>query len=361
MSGSAISPARPLDEALARAALNEMAIAPKGPWADALGAGAANAPYLRRLALRRADTARRLAAEGPDGIVVDALAAADAAANQSFAVAMRALRQAKADIHLACAVGDLAGAWGLARVTGVLSDLAERAVRSALVVAARDLTERGDLAAVLSGARGPVPGFIVLAMGKLGARELNYSSDIDLIAVLRSRRDRRGRCAARRAGAALRLVRAARARSRGGHRRMVTCSAPICGCAPIRPRRRSPCHCPAAEHYYQSVGQNWERAAFIKARPVAGDSAGGEIPALDLRPSSGAATSISPPSPTSIRSSAKSCRAQGRGELDDAGPDVKLGRGGIREIELFAQTQQLILGGRDPSCAPQRRLARSTR
>ena len=103
----------------------------------------------------------------------------------------------------------------------------------------------------------------------------------------------------------------------------------------------------AALTYYESVGQNWERAALIKARPVAGDRAAGA--ALSRR----AAALYLAQEPrfrgdrrTSIRSSGRSRRTSGGGQIAVDGHDIKLGRGGIREIEFFAQTQQLIWGGR---------------
>ena len=98
----------------------------------------------------------------------------------------------------------------------------------------------------------------------------------------------------------------------------------------------------------RAVGQNWERAALIKARACAGDMAAGEAFLEELRPTSGASTSTSRPSPTSIRSSARSTRTRVTATIAVKGHNVKLGRGGIREIEFFVQTQQLIAGGRDP-------------
>jgi glutamate-ammonia-ligase adenylyltransferase len=345
MSAHAIGPAYPHDPAGAREALAELGADAQTPWAAALAAGAANAPYLRRLILRRAETAQAIASEGPEPIVAAALAAAEAAAGASFEDAMRILRQAKADVHLACAAGDLSLRWDLARVTGALSDLAERATASALALAARELVARGDLKAAAEGARGPVPGFIVLAMGKLGARELNYSSDIDLtlffdpdlIPAPEAGEARR---------AALRLVppfvRILEEITEDGYVFRTDLR--------LRPDPASTqvaVTVQAAEAYYQSVGQNWERAALIKARPIAGDIEEGEAFLKSIAPfiwrrhlDYAAIADIH-----SIKRQIVSVHKGG--DLDHGAPDVKVGRGGIRDIELFVQTQQLILGGRD--------------
>ena len=104
---------------------------------------------------------------------------------------------------------------------------------------------------------------------------------------------------------------------------------------------------PAALTYYETVGQNWERAALIKARPVAGDrDRGARISSPNCSRSSGARTSISRRS-QDIHSIKRQIQAhKGGGRIAVEGHDIKTGRGGIREIEFFAQTQQLIWGGR---------------
>ena len=221
-----------------------------------------------------------------------------------------------------------------------------------------------------AGAR-PIPtdperdsGFIVLGMGKLGGGELNYSSDIDLILLYDPARSP----LRTRDGAQIVLHPAgprSGAHSRRAHRRWL-CVSHRSAAAPrpaldaagdVGRRRRST--------YYETVGQNWERAALIKARPVAGDrAAGAAVSRASCNPLSGARTSISRRSRTSTRSSARSRRISGGGRIAVEGHDIKIGRGGIREIEFFAQTQQLIWGGRlrelrvAPTCdgaAPPRR------
>ena len=117
----------------------------------------------------------------------------------------------------------------------------------------------------------------------------------------------------------------------------------------------------AAELYYESVGQNWERAAMIKAHPVAGNRAVGEAFLADLTPyiwrkhlDFAAIHDIH-----SIKRQIDAYR--GGGAVKVLGHNVKLGRGGIREIEFFAQTQQLIFGGRNPSLQAARHLRGAAR
>ena len=190
-------------------------------------------------------------------------------------------------------------------------------------------------------------GLTVLAMGKYGAYELNYSSDIDLVVFYDAERfpfAKRGDAR----GAAVDIVRGlvkliAETTSDGYVFRTDLRLRPDAGATQVA------ISLDAAEDYYESLGQNWERAAMIKARPCAGDpETGRRFPARRSRPSSGGAIWISPPSRTFIPSSARSMPMPAMARSRWPGHNIKLGRGGIREIEFFAQTQQLILGGRHP-------------
>src|SRR5260221_153514 len=105
----------------------------------------------------------------------------------------------------------------------------------------------------------------------------------------------------------------------------------------------------AALTYYESAGQNWERAALIKARPVAGDRAAGSDFLAELRPFLWR-KHLDFAAIEDIHSIKRQINAhRGGGRIAVAGHNIKLGRGGIREIEFFAQTQQLISGGRLPT------------
>jgi glutamate-ammonia-ligase adenylyltransferase len=269
---------------------------------------------------------------------------------------MRTLRRAKDAVHLAAAMADLARAWPLHRVTRALTDFADAALRAALALAAKERAAAGDIiVSEAGGESGPAPGFALIAMGKMGAGELNYSSDIDfsvffapdLLSVTQAREPR---VAAVRLVAP--LVRALEEVTADGYVfRTDLRLRPDPGSTPVAVSIAS------AEHYYQTLGQNWERAAFIKARAAAGDRACGREFLSSLEPFiwrkhlDFAAVEDVHSIKRQILSAHKSA------ELGDPVFDVKLGRGGIRDIELFAQTQQLILGGRNRKLRAQGTLA----
>ncbi len=318
-------------------------IAP-GDWGQALAAACAGAPYLARLAERDSDVAARIAREGPRVVVDDAVAAC-ARADGDFDAVMQQLRAAKRRAHLAIAVGDLAGVWSLEEVTGALSDLADASVRAALRAAARVVTERGEMRAVaIDDPAGPAPGLLLIAMGKHGARELNYSSDIDISVFYDADTlpVTGGEPRALAVRLAQLLVRALQEYTVDGYVfRTDLRLRPDPASTPIAVSLA------AAEHYYQSVGQNWERAAFIKARACAGDIAAGEEFLASLTPFIWR-RNLDYAAIADVHSIKRQILAASKGRALDTGVfDVKLGRGGIRDIELFAQTQQLILGGRD--------------
>ena len=190
-------------------------------------------------------------------------------------------------------------------------------------------------------------GLTILAMGKYGAHELNYSSDIDLVAFYDAARfpfAKRGDAR----GAAVDIVRGlvkllAEITADGYVFRTDLRLRPDAGATQVAISLE------AAEAYYESLGQNWERAAMIKARPCAGDAETGAAfqaaiaPFIWRRHLDFAAIE-------DIHSIKRQIHAHaGHGEIAVAGHNIKLGRGGIREIEFFVQTQQLILGGRHPA------------
>ncbi|MEN9855774.1 MAG: hypothetical protein RLZZ157_900 [Pseudomonadota bacterium] len=304
----------------------------------------AHAPYLARLCRRRPETLAHIREFGAAHMVAQALEQARAGFDLDEAQAMALLRQAKADVHLACAVGDVTGALSLDEVTGALSDLADVATEIALCQAARAAFARDGSAFQVPD---QVPGLFLLAMGKHGGRELNYSSDIDLSAFYDrdqfepEHRDTAGRLCVRVVQAVSRILEEV---TEDGYVFRVDWR--------LRP---DPASTPvamsvaAAEAYYESVGQNWERAAFIKARAIAGDLDIARRFLAHLQPFIWR-KNLDFAAIDDIQSILRQIHAHGRaGELDDPSFDVKLGRGGIREIEFFVQTQQLILGGRDVS------------
>lgn len=322
------------------------ALAAPASWSEALAAACAYAPYLARLAERDADFAARVSRLGAPHGVAEALALARTdAGDESFEAVMARLRTAKRHAHLAIAVADLAGAWTLEDVTGALSDLADIALRTALRASVALLAGRGLMPAPAD-ADNPAPGLILIAMGKHGARELNYSSDIDFSVFFDAQTLPAIGCEPRQLAVRLTqaIVRMLEELTVDGYVFRTDLR--------LRP---DPASTPVAvslamaENYYQSVGQNWERAAFIKARACAGDIAAGEAFLKTLTPFLWR-RSLDYAAIADVHSIKRQILAQhNRAALGSGAFDVKLGRGGIRDIELFAQTQQLILGGRDPS------------
>src|SRR5690606_1134330 len=135
--------------------------------------------YLFGLARRWPDSLRAVLGETPEARLAAILAGTDALTGG--ADDLRApLRRLKGQLHLLTAVADLGGVWDLDQVTGALSRFADASVNAALRAVAHDQRERGKLVSDPDDARGPVPGLFGLAMGKHGAFELNYSSDIDI-------------------------------------------------------------------------------------------------------------------------------------------------------------------------------------
>ena len=266
------------------------------------------------------------------------------------------LRVARGRAALLVALADLGGAWGLAEVTGALTALADRAVQLGLTALVAEEIARGKLPGVTEADIPEAAGMFVLAMGKMGARELNYSSDIDLIVLFDESRHDPDDYADLRKGfirVTQRLVKLLSEVTADGYVFRVDLR--------LRPDPSVTPVCIAsdpAEHYYESVGRTWERAAYIKARPCAGAIAAGEAFLARLRPFvwrrhlDFAAIEDA----QDIRRRIRAHKGLA-GPLRLAGHDLKLGQGGIREIEFFTQTRQLIVGGRDPELRQRETLA----
>ncbi len=257
---------------------------------------------------------------------------------------MRCLRMAKQSAALLIALADLGGVWDVVTVTRALSQFADAAVSGALRYLLRAAANEGKL--VLPDAQDPETGcgVVVLAMGKHGACELNYSSDIDLIVFF----DPETSAVPQGQEPSLLFVRMTRAlakilqeRTGDGYVLRVDLR--------LRPDPGSTAvaiSLPAAFSYYEMLGQNWERAALIKARPVAGDKPLGAAFLEELAPFIWRRY-FDYAAIADIHAMKRQIHAvRGHAEVAVAGHDVKLGRGGIREVEFFVQTQQLIFGGR---------------
>ncbi len=316
-----------------------------------------NSPFLSDLALRESATVIRFVTNGPDNTVEDAMTALaqvkPAARREAVAAA---LRQAKRQVALTCALADIGGQWKLEQVTGALSALAEATLVLAVAHLLRTAHGAGELALPDPGDPAAGGGFTVLGMGKFGARELNYSSDIDLVllfdpaAPIYTERTADHAMVGFFSRIARGLVGLMETRDADGYVFRTD----------LRLRPDPSATPPAiaitnAITYYESMGQNWERAAMIKARPVAGDLSLGNQFLEAIRPfvwrrglDFAAVADIQ-----AMKRRIDEHKGGGLSGSDDpvqriAGHNVKLGEGGIREIEFLVQTLQLVWGGRDP-------------
>ncbi|WP_305097774.1 glutamine-synthetase adenylyltransferase [Croceibacterium aestuarii] len=305
-----------------------MAETSEADWKGALERSRAHAPFLATALERRADIAELLA----QGRGEEALAAA-AVPEDDVAIA---LRRERIGLALALAIGDLAGAFSLARVMHELSAFADRALDAAIGAAIRHRVPGADPA-----------GFTALALGKHGACELNYSSDIDPILLFdpallpRRERDDPGEAAQR---VARRLMELLTEQTAEGY--VFRVDLRLRPASEVSPLAIS---FDAALSHYESSALAWERAAFIRARAAAGDVAAGEAFLRAIRPFVWR-RSLDFTAIEEVRRLTARIRESHSGP-DEAGPgyNLKLGRGGIREIEFFAQTHQLIHGGRHPA------------
>jgi [glutamine synthetase] adenylyltransferase / [glutamine synthetase]-adenylyl-L-tyrosine phosphorylase len=258
-----------------------------------------------------------------------------------------ALRRFKAQEILRIGLADLIGRQSLVGVTEELSNLADALVEAAYQMCRADLVARHGRPEVAGPPSPRECAFVVLGMGKLGGRELNFSSDIDLIFVYEEegetvgRDDGAGRISHyeffRKLGEL--LVKGLSEPSVDGHLYRVDMR--------LRPEGRTgaiACALRSCEVYYESWGQGWERQALIKARPIAGSAALGATflsllapfvyrQSLDL----GALDDIRAMKDRINLSLAQEARAK----------NVKLGFGGIREIEFLVQGLQLLHGGKN--------------
>ncbi len=332
---------RPFDSergAEARAAVGGL----RGPVAELVEGAGGSSPYLKSL-IEKERAWLGEALDDPEAALAAVFAQLRICAPDRLAVA---LRGAKRKVALVTALADLSGAWALEKVTGTLTDFADLASQLALQAAIGAEIRRKKLPGATEDDIAVAGGMVSLAMGKMGAHELNYSSDIDLICLFdESRFDPDDYHDARAS-----FIRATR--------KMAAMLNDITGEGYVFRTdlrlRPDPSVTPvcvamsAAETYYESLGRTWERAAYIKARPSAGDLAAGQrfldtlIPFVWRKHLDFAAIQDA----HDMRLRIREHKGLG-GDITLPGHNMKLGRGGIREIEFFTQTRQLIAGGRD--------------
>jgi [glutamine synthetase] adenylyltransferase / [glutamine synthetase]-adenylyl-L-tyrosine phosphorylase len=267
---------------------------------------------------------------------------------------MRALRKMRREAALLIALADIGAVWTVAEVTHALTRIADTAINASVDYLLREAHKAGKIKLADPENLGKGSGYFVLGMGKLGADELNYSSDIDLIVLyereaplerglepssffVRLTRD---------------LARFLQERTPDGYVFRVDLR--------LRPDPGSTqiaVSTDAALDYYERVGQTWERAAMIKARVIAGDHAAGERYLKDIAPFVWRRY-LDHAAIADVHDMKRQMHAfRGHEEIAVEGHNVKLGRGGIREIEFFVQTQQLIAGGRAPALRGRETLA----
>jgi glutamate-ammonia-ligase adenylyltransferase len=309
---------------------------------------AEGSPYLWELASCDAQRLLRLLDCEPDRHLVSLLADTGSAiaATEDEAEAMRLLRRMKAEAALLIALADIGGVWPVMRAARALTDLADCAVDAAVRFVLADAARAGRLTPKDKAQPQIGSGYIVLAMGKMGAFELNYSSDIDLIVFY----DPAAPAVPEDTVASSLFVRLTQQlvkllQERNGDGYVFRTD------LRLRPDPASTAiaiSTTAALSYYESTGQNWERAALIKARACAGDIAAGEALLNDLSPFVWRKY-LDFAAVADVQAMKRQINAyRGHGEIAVEGHNIKIGRGGIREIEFFAQTQQLIAGGRNP-------------
>ncbi len=314
-----------------------------GPVPGFLADVAACSPYLKGLMLQEADWLLAALAMEVEAVMPQVMAEVQALTVEALPVG---LRQAKRRVALWTGLADLGGVWTLEQVTGALTALADAAVDLCLRRLVAEEIRRGKLPGAVAGDEATAGGMVALAMGKMGAAELNYSSDIDLVCLFDETRY-------------VGVEQEARASFIRVTRRMTAILSDITGEGYVfrvdlrlRPDASVTPVCismSAAESYYEAEGRTWERAAYIKARPCGGDIAAGErfltvlLPFVWRRHLDYAAIQDAHDMRLRIRS-----HRGLNGAVTVEGHDLKLGQGGIREIEFFTQTRQLIAGGRDP-------------
>lgn len=306
---------------------------------DVISHARENAPYLCESLDLHPDIAARFGTDTPETLfsdLVKALPEEVAELEEEMAI----LRYFKRRAHLVIALADLSEAWSWVEVTEHLTQLADICMHRLLIAVARNAGIEGT-------PDNPVPGLFVLAVGKYGARELNYSSDIDFnifydpdtITLPDPNRAQRT------------LIRLSQALIRG-FEAMTPEGYIFRTDLRLRPDPRSNAVAVSthtAERYYETIGQNWERAAMIKARVCGGDMACGEAFISDVLSQFIWRRNLDYAAIEDILAIKRQIHASKSGhEISVPGHHLKLGKGGIREIEFYAQVQQLILGGRVP-------------
>ena len=321
-------------------------------WSDFLSGVFAASPFLSQLIRQNTEILVKIMARAGEDPVAEVIAEAFSCAERGAHAAsqtelMQHLRRGKETLALGLALADCAGLWDVEAITRALSRYADASVGAAIDWLTKAAADRGEITLPALDHPGMHSGLTVIGMGKLGALELNYSSDIDLIVLFDADKARSiytGRKSPNEFYVRMTrdLVKIMQERTADGY--VFRTDLRLRPDASITPVALS---VEAAESYYESTGQNWERSAMIKARPMAGDTRLGAAFLDHIQPFVWR-TALDFNAIAEVEAITEKIRAQQRsGPFRLPGHNVKLGRGGIREIEFFVQTQQMVAGGRD--------------
>ncbi|MEX3015176.1 glutamine-synthetase adenylyltransferase [Gymnodinialimonas hymeniacidonis] len=314
--------------------------------AELIAGAGGSSPYLAGLMAKEGHWLSHAFDKQPEDVIAELITETS---NLDVGSLNSGLRQAKRRAALIVGLADLGGVWGLATVTQAWTDFADACVSAALAIHVAAQARRGKLPGMTEeDALRDGAGMVALAMGKMGAGELNYSSDIDLICLFDETRfdgpaeEMEARAAFIKATRAM-AASLNDATAEGYVFRTDLRLRPDASVTPVCISMA------AAERYYEAEGRTWERSAYIKARAAAGDVEAGQRFLETLTPfvwrkhldfATVAET-------MDMRQRIRDHKGLHSQALE--GRNIKLGPGGIREIEFFAQTRQLVAGGRDPA------------
>lgn len=313
-------------------------------------------PFLSSLILSDPAFLYRCLTTNPDDTLSELIQSLDGdiAVAESAENVMTCLRVYRKRVALLTALADISGVWDVVQAVEALSKAADQALQQTVRFLFKMAVGKGDYTASDPDCAERDSGYFVLALGKFGGRELNYSSDIDLMVFYDPERLAIA-VGVEPAMFCIRLtrelVRLLQERTQDGYVYRVDLRLrPDPGATQVAMSTE------AALIYYESYGQNWERAALIKARAVAGDITAGDAFLKQLSPFIWRKY-LDFAAIADVHAMKRQIHAvKGHGDIAVAGHNIKLGRGGIREIEFFAQTQQLIAGGRQPELRTRRTL-----
>ena len=300
-------------------------------------------PYLNSLINTDHQWLEEIAEQNPKDILNQLCSSLE---HENVTQTIKSLRTRKKKIALLTALTDLGGIWNLFEVTGALTQFADFSCQTLLSTLVSESITKGRLKLDTEMDSDGLGGIFILAMGKMGGGELNYSSDIDLVVLFDEKKHPVNR---------FNFVKSEFVKiTRKFAKLMGEVSADGYVFRTDLRLRPDPFVNPVcisvggAERYYESFARTWERAAYIKARPCAGDIASAQNFLSNIEPFVWRLNLDFSAIQDSSEMRLRIWENRGTGNLENLpGFNLKLGKGGIREIELFVQTFQMVAGGRD--------------